>query len=117
MWALGVRNLNMNDSSRNLKTLYVSFRDESISSFKVELVLDAEGESYTTETTIEFPNGKSIEVYVEVFTTGEYPDVSLYVTEDNEDICGLRCESGVILSYVTRFGYEVLLQVGSGPWE
>lgn len=107
----------MSDTAKNIKTLYVSFRDASIPSYEVPLLRETTDEPFTTETTINFPNGKNIEVYVEVFLSEEFPDVSLYVTEDDTDICGLRCESGVVLSYVTRFGHEVLLQIGTGPWE
>lgn len=107
----------MNDTTRNITTLYVSFRDGSIPSFEVPLLRETTDEPFTTETAINFPNGKNIEVYVEVFSSDAVPDVSLYITEDDIDICGLRCESGVVLSYVTKFGYEVLLQVGTGPWE
>jgi hypothetical protein len=48
---------------------------------------------------------------------GSTPDVSISVLEGEDITCAVRCTSGVVIGYETRSGIEVLLQVGTGPWE
>jgi hypothetical protein len=103
-------------SSQNLKTLTVSFRDESIPEIRVKLGRVLVG-PYSKTVPVHLPDGTEVEVYVEVFDPDNSPDVSMYVTEGEEELCGLRCTSGVVLTCVTRSGYELILQVGTGPWE
>jgi hypothetical protein len=103
-------------SSQTLKTLTVCFRDESIPRIEVKLSRLLFG-PYSKTLPVRLPDGSEVEVYVEVFDPESTPDVSLYVTEGEEELCGLRCTSGVVLTCVTSGGYELIIQVGSGPWE
>ncbi len=101
---------------QSLKELTVSFRDESIPTVRAKLSRVLAG-PYTKTLGVELPTGGSIEIYAEVFDPETSPDVSIYITEGDQEPCGLRCSSGVVLSYITRSGCECLVQVGTGPWE
>jgi hypothetical protein len=102
--------------AQSLREITVAFRDESIPTVRAKLTRVLVG-PYTRTLTVKLPKGPPIEVYAEVFDPEMSPDVSIYITESDEQPCGLRCTSGVVVSYVTRSGYEVLVQVGTGPWE
>lgn len=65
---------------------------------------------------VALPNGETIGVYAEVGLGDEIADVSMSIV-DGERITAVRCGRGGVLSYTTLGGWEVLLQVGTGPWE
>ena len=43
-------------------------------------------------------------------------DVSLSIIEDGR-LSAIRCGSGVVFSYTTRSGLDILFQIGTGPWD
>lgn len=104
----------------SLNTLTVRFRDERIKPLKKRLPLDEDG-GFEGGVTFKLPNGEKIEV----FASGgegddEMPesDVLIGIQGENERTsCTVRCCSGVIVSYVTPSGFEILAQMGTGPWE
>src|SRR5262245_34149433 len=102
---------------RTQTALQVSFRDERIPRINVQLV--RLGGSYTKEVPVTLPNGEELCISAEVFDPDSgRPDVSVD-TRNKADTawCSVRCTSGLLVSYVSPGGCEVLLQVGTGPWD
>ena len=100
--------------------LSVAFSDEEIPTTTIDLVrspLDGVDAYETPEdVAVALPGGGEIHVSAEVYL-GTTPDVSISVLEGDHCTCAVRCTSGVVISYVSRSGVEVLIQVGTGPWE
>ena len=65
---------------------------------------------------VRLPNGEQVEVYAEVGLAGPRPDVSLSVVEYGR-VFGVRASWGVVVTFTTVGGLEVLLQIGTGAWE
>lgn len=109
----------MDPKRASLRQLHVSFRDESIPPYTVPLsrsLLLAGG--FSKEIKVKLPPGDELTVYVEVHEEHDgAPDVSIYISDHVEQVVGLRCSSGVIVTYIANCGYECLFQIGSGPWE
>jgi len=103
-----------------LKQISIAFRDERIPTRVVDLKMSAISGVSSFETPgdikVPLPGGGEIFVSAEVFP-GSTPDVSISVLEGDEITCAVRCTSGVVVSYQTRSGVDVLLQIGTGPWE
>jgi hypothetical protein len=104
-----------------LKCLTVAFRNERIPTKTIELQRSkiAGPDSFETdgEVRVPLPGGGEIHLHAEVNLGGSTPDVSISVLEGEDITCAVRCTSGVVIGYETRSGIEVLLQVGTGPWE
>lgn len=101
---------------QSIREIAVAFRDERIPTIRAKLTRVLTG-PHTKTLKVKLPKGPPIEVYAEVFNPESAPDVSLYITENDEEPCSLRCTSGVVLGYITRSGCEVFVQGGTGPWE
>lgn len=99
-----------------LRHLRVSFRDESLDSYNVSIPRALLG-GYSKTHKVKLPPGDVLEVYVEIHNSDGTPDVSLYISDRIEQVVGIRCTSGVVVSYIAQCGYECLFQVGTGPWE
>lgn len=106
----------MAKNARSLTTLYISFRDESIKPITVSITRSLLG-GFNKTIKFRLPPGDEIEIYVEVNSPDTAPDVSLYITDTVPQIVGIRCTSGMVISYVAKCGYECLFHVGTGPWE
>lgn len=72
--------------------------------------------SLGSEQLVTLPNGEVLDVYAEVSLASSVADISLSIVEDDR-LYAIRCGSGVVFRYTTRSGFQVLLQIGTGPWE
>ena len=55
-------------------------------------------------------------MYADVATGRAITDLSFSVVEDGR-VFGVRCCDGVIVTYTTKGGLEVSLEIGSGAWD
>lgn len=101
-----------------LKTTRIFFRDEDIPEILIPLESQGESGFYSLETEkkVSLPNGEAIEVYAEIRLNIEPIDISLSITEKGREF-DIRCGNGVIVSYQTSGGLDVLFQIGTGAWE
>jgi hypothetical protein len=77
---------------------------------------DPEFYSLGTEQMVTLPNGEVLDVYAEVSLARAIADISLSIIEDGR-LSAIRCGSGLVFSYTTRSGVELLFQIGTGPWD
>ncbi len=99
--------------------LRLFFRDESLKSVLLPLNHDRESGLYTVgewDVAVELPNGETMQVYAEVGDQDGVADISLSITQDGRDF-DVRCLGGLIVSYTSAGGMDVLCQIGTGPWE
>ena len=104
---------------RLLTILRIFFRDDEVPEISIPLERHLEEEFYTlnSEREVVLPDGHSIMVYAEASLRNlDKPDVSLSIIEGDKSV-DLRCCGGVIVSYTTATGRDVLLQIGTGAWE
>lgn len=101
-----------------LRYIRVCFADDDLEDLLIPLEAQSDPRSLSSDVDvpITLPSGEKIAVYAEVGLEVEIADVSLSVVEDNR-VTAVRCGRGVVLSYTTIKGTEVLLQVGTGAWE
>jgi hypothetical protein len=105
----------MTDLLRILRVSYAGDDDEELA---IPIVEQGDPRFLSTDedVPIPLPNGETIGVYAEVGLADEVADVSISIV-DGERVTAMRCGRGGVLSYTTAGGWEVLFQVGTGPWE
>lgn len=101
-----------------LRLIRVSFGDEDDEDLAIPIVEQGALRFLSTgdDVPVTLPNGETIAVYVEVGLSEDVADVSMSVVEGGR-VTAVRFGRGVVLSYTTNGGYEILLQVGTGAWE
>jgi hypothetical protein len=102
----------------SLRQLRIFFRDQDLPDIIIPIP-ESGGPSFLSfgsDKLIRLPNGEQIDVYAEVAPELPIPDVSLSIVEDGR-IFGVRCGYGVVVTYMTKSEFEVLLQIGTGAWE
>ena len=104
--------------SSPLTVLRVFFRDEDIADILLPLEKAGTEECYSLggERELTLPNGEVITVYAEVGLEGAVADILLTIIQGGRDL-DIRCGNNVMVSYETEGHLDVLLQVGTGPWE
>lgn len=103
---------------KNLHQLRITYPEDDAKDLVIPLSAFEGGNflSLSSDLPIELPNGETIAVYAEVAPNRAIPDISVSVVEDGR-VFGVRCGYGVVVTYSTKSGYEVLLQIGTGAWE
>jgi hypothetical protein len=100
-------------------TLDIFFRDPAFPRTSLILRCGYDDGLYTvgeSEQEVELPNGETILVYAEVAVGESGPDISLSIIQGGRDF-DVRCSAGLIVSYTTEQGLDVLCQIGTGGWE
>lgn len=102
----------------SLRQLRIFFRDEDLSDIVIPIPECGSRDflSLGSDQPVALPNGERIDVYAEVAPDRTIPDVSLSIVEDDR-VFAVRGGLGVVVTYTTKGGLEVLLQVGTGAWE
>jgi hypothetical protein len=102
----------------SLQVLRVFFRDETLPEIVIPIpeMGGPDFLSLGSDRPLRLPNGEQIDVYAEVAPERPIPDVSLSIIEDGR-IFGVRCGYGVVVTFMTKSEFEVLLQIGTGAWE
>lgn len=98
--------------------LRITFGDDDIPEIVIAIPKISTPEFYSlgTEQLVTLPNGEVLDVYAEVSLATAVADVSLSIVE-NGRLSAIRCGSGLVFSYTTRGGIELLFQIGTGPWD
>ncbi len=98
--------------------LRIIFGDDDIPEIVIVIAKLSDPEFYSlgTEQLVTLPNGEVLDVYAEVSLAGAAADISLSIIEDGR-LSAIRCGSGLVFSYTTRGGLELLFQIGTGPWD
>lgn len=65
---------------------------------------------------ITLPSGEIVAVLAEAHPQGAPPSVTVSIQDAAKDIY-IRASVGIALSYTTSGGNELLLSIGTGPWE
>ena len=100
-----------------LTKVRIFFRDESVP--EIILPLSDEGNglySLGFEQEVKLPNEEIIKVYAEVRPNEKPVDITITVIHGDREL-DIRCGAGVIVSYQTIEGIDVLIQIGTGAWE
>ena len=100
-------------------TLRIFFRDESIPEISLPLTCEGGDDLYTLgnqEKEVVLPNGEKVLVYAEVASGVAGPDISFSIIQAERDF-DVRCNGGLVVSYTTAKGLDVLCQIGTGGWE
>ncbi len=104
----------------NLTKLRIFYRNESTPEFVFSLVDNDNSGCYALgqglEQNVELFNGENIEVYAEVRSDQDPIDISLCISQAGRDL-DIRCGAGIIVSYETVEGIDLLFQIGTGTWE
>lgn len=98
-----------------LRSLRISFGDDQLL-IPIQEQGDPSFLSIGGDHPVVLPGGEQIEVYAEVGLDRPVADVCVSVVEAGR-VTAVRASVGVALSYTTRGGEEVLLEVGTGAWE
>ena len=98
--------------------LRIIFGDDDLPEIVIAIpkISDPEFYSMGKEQLVTLPNGEVLDVYAEVSSASTVSDVSLSIVEDGR-LSAIRCGSGLVFSYTTCGGLELLFQVGTGPWD
>ena len=98
-----------------LRLIRVSFGDEDDEDLAIPIVEQGAPRFLSTgdDVPVTLLNGETIAVYAEVGLSEDVADVSMSVVEGGR-VTAVRFGRGVVLSYTTNGGYEILLQVGLG---
>ncbi|WP_431095556.1 hypothetical protein [Polaromonas aquatica] len=98
--------------------LRITFGDDDLPEVLIAIPKMSDPDFYSlgTEQLLTLPNGEILDVYAEVSLASVVADVSLSIVEDGR-LSAIRCGSGLVFSYTTRGGLELLFQIGTGPWD
>jgi hypothetical protein len=100
------------------RILRVAFRDERRKPVKVQL-RRTDDDVYESDGDVEvsFDKGRSIKVYAMYSPTEGDEELMLTVEEAGLQTLAVRCFSGAVISYITRFDEECIFYVGDLPDE
>jgi hypothetical protein len=98
--------------------LHITFGGDDLPEVAIAIPKMSDPEFYSlgTEQLVTLPNGEVLDVHAEVSLASAVADVSLSIVEDGR-LSAIRCGSGLVFSYTTRGGLELLFRIGTGPWD
>lgn len=98
--------------------LRIQFGDDDLPEIVIPIPKMSDPEFYSVgpEQLVTLPNGEVLDVYTEVSLASAVADVSLSIIEDGR-LSAIRCGSGLVFSYTTQGGLELLFLIGTGPWD
>ena len=100
------------------RILRIAFRDDRRKPIRISL-RKTEDDVYETDgdAEVSFGSGRSIKVYA-MYSDGEgSQELMLTVDEGELQTLAVRCFSGAVVSYITRFNEECIFYVGDLPEE